>query len=83
MLGTLLRAVKKYKNYKILILPDHPTPVSLRTHTRGEVPFLIYRSCKKLNNGKIRVSGFDEKNARKSKLCFTEGYRLMKFFLKI
>lgn len=31
-------------DYRLLVLPDHPTPVSLRTHTADPVPFLLYDS---------------------------------------
>ena len=38
------------EDYKMIILPDNPTPLSLRTHTSEPVPFLIYQSNNELNN---------------------------------
>jgi len=37
-------------NYKIMILPDHPTPVSKMTHTSEPVPFLIYESSNEIKS---------------------------------
>jgi len=64
--------------YRLMVLPDHYTPLSLRTHTRDPVPFLIYDSCRPL---KDREQVYDEAHARKAGLYFSEGYRLMDFFL--
>ncbi|HHU63645.1 MAG TPA: cofactor-independent phosphoglycerate mutase [Clostridiales bacterium] len=65
--------------YKIMVLPDHPTPLSIRTHTREAVPFLIYRSGhEKIKPGQV----YDEAAAQRSGLVIEEGYRLMDCFLK-
>lgn len=37
-------------DYRMLIMPDHPTPIHLRTHTGNPVPFVLYDSTKKLDN---------------------------------
>ena len=63
----------------MLVLPDHPTPLALRTHTRDAVPFMIYDSTKVYE--KIADS-FTEENAAKSGLIIEEGYKLMDEFLK-
>ena len=67
------------EDYKMIILPDHPTPLALRTHTSDPVPFLIYQSNHELNN----PSGcYDEFGAKETGLYFPEGYKLMDYFLK-
>ncbi len=67
------------EDYKIMVLPDHPTPLKLRTHTSEPVPYLIYQSNdKKEDEGQ----GYDEFAAQKSGLNFSEGHLLMDFFLK-
>ena len=43
ILGPVLKALDKYDDYKVLIMPDHATPLSLRTHTNDPIPFLIYK----------------------------------------
>jgi len=67
------------EDYKMIILPDHPTPLALRTHTSEPVPFLIYQS----NDEKDNLNGnYDEFSAKDTELYFPEGYKLMDYFLK-
>jgi len=65
--------------YKILILPDHPTPLSIRTHTADPVPFVLYDSTKEQMHPQYR---FTEKAAQKSGIYFDAGYKLTDYFLK-
>lgn len=60
--------------YKMLILPDHPTPVSLRCHTADPVPFLLYDS-RTHGDG---VSQFSEKTAASTGLSIPRGHQLLK-----
>ncbi len=62
--------------YRMLILPDHPTPVALRTHTSDPVPYLLYDSTKKVNGPAV----YTEETAAASEYNFDEGYRLMGHF---
>ncbi len=66
------------EEYKIMVLPDHYTPLSLRTHTRDAVPFAIYNSNNSHSGDGKR---FDEEYAQKTGLYFEEGYQLMDYFL--
>ncbi len=78
VVGTILEAFKKKPNFNILILPDHATPVSLRTHTSDIICFGVFGQG-------ITARGFlnySEKEAEKSDLFFEEGYKLMDFFVK-
>ena len=59
--------------FKIMILPDHPTPIRIRTHSIDPVPFLIYSSEKEVNG----ISAFDEFSARTTELYIPNGYTLM------
>jgi 2,3-bisphosphoglycerate-independent phosphoglycerate mutase len=77
ILGPVLEALEKYDDYKVLVCPDHPTPLSLKTHTNDPIPFMIYHK-------KAEVSGVDTWNERTSKetgLFVSEGYTLMDKFL--
>jgi len=80
IVGNIMHGMKQFDEYRILALPDHPTPIELRTHSSEPVPFVIY------DNGKERAGGpvtYDERIAeRKDALLFTEGYTLMDYFLK-
>ncbi len=67
------------EKFKILILPDHPTPLNLRTHTRDAVPYVLYDSTNEINND---FSTYTEENAKNSGNYFDKGYKLLKEFLK-
>ena len=62
----------------MLILPDHPTPVSLRTHTSAPVPYLLYDSTKKVSG----VPAYTEETAASTPFDYAEGFRLMEHFTK-
>jgi len=78
IVGPIIKGLEKYDDYKILILPDHPTPLSLRTHTAEPVPFLIYQKTSPKKSG---VTGYDELQAGKTGLIIDEGYKLMDHFI--
>ncbi len=80
VIGTILKDIVCFKDYKILVLPDHATPITVRTHTEESVPFVIYNSRVHRRNEKI---SFDESIVEKSDvMVFDEGYRLMEYFIK-
>ena len=66
-------------DYRMLILPDHPTPLKLRTHTRDAVPFIIYDSTDETDSN---ISSYTEANAAKTGVLIAEGYKLMEEFIK-
>ena len=66
------------EDFKIMILPDHPTPTRLRTHTSNPVPFMIYSSVEEKNG----VDMFSEENAAKTGLYVKNGYTLMDLLTK-
>ncbi len=80
IVGNIIHGMKQFDEYRILALPDHPTPVELRTHTADPVPFIIYDNTKERTGGHI---SYNEKIAdRKDALVFKDGYTLMDYFLK-
>lgn len=79
ILGKILPELEKYDDYKIMILPDHPTPLALKTHTNDPVPFLIYQKCK-THDG---VSKFCEKNAKETGVFIEKGPEIMKYFINL
>ena len=81
VLGWLLAELPKVTpEFKILLLPDHPTPLCLRTHVADPVPFLIYQHDKPAT--KYSKSVFDEESASQTGLVIEEGYQLMDRFIK-
>ena len=65
-------------DYKMLILPDHPTPISLKTHVSDPVPYVIYDSRKENGSGLT----YNEKNAEKTNVYIDKGHELMKHFIE-
>ncbi len=72
------RFEKEGINYKMLIMPDHPTPISLKTHVSEAVPYVIYDSTK--NEGSNL--SYTEKNGKKTGIYFENGEDLMPHFIK-
>jgi len=64
------------EEYSILVLPDHPTPLRLRTHTSDPVPYIIYRSTA-CRDGARPVSTYNEKTGASTGIYIEEGFRLM------
>ena len=60
----------KGTDFRMLVMPDHPTPVAIRTHTSDAVPFMIYDSRKHLHTG----LGYNEKDASGTGLMVSPGF---------
>ncbi len=76
VLGPILKAFEG-EAIRILIAPDHPTPLSLRTHTNAPVPYLIYDSTK-VQKG---VDCLSEESAAATGVFVEKGHELMGHFL--
>ena len=62
------------EDYRLLVMPDHPTPICIRTHSSNPVPFMIYDSRKDLN----KSWKYNEKEAAQSgNIVIEEGYKLI------
>lgn len=77
ILSPLVDAMKKYGDYSIMVLPDHPTPLAIRTHCGDPVPYLIYRSNAEVNSG-VRI--FDEESAKGTGIYVPVGHKLIDRF---
>jgi 2,3-bisphosphoglycerate-independent phosphoglycerate mutase len=75
LVGRILRGLKE--PYAIAILPDHPTPILVGTHTRDPVPFAIQSPCIEADD----VQKFDEISARKGAFGLVEKESLMSLLL--
>ncbi len=78
VVAPILEGLKKHKDYRIMVLPDHPTPLSLRTHTSDPVPFIIYDSTAEVTS---QAKAYDEVEAKKTDIYVEEGYKLMDWFI--
>ena len=78
IIGPVIEGLEKAgEDFRMLILPDHPTPICVRTHTGTPVPYMLYDSTKSENG----ISTYNEENAKKSGIVWEEGYRLIDHLL--
>jgi len=78
IVGPVLEALQGYESWRILVAPDHPTPVRSRAHSPEPVPFAMAGTG---ING-ILHKNFCEANAAKSGFRIDNGFELMEYFLK-
>jgi 2,3-bisphosphoglycerate-independent phosphoglycerate mutase len=81
VVGTIIRGLKeRFAQYRILLTPDHATPIEVRSHTSEPVPFVIFDSrIKRDNHGVL----YDESLVGRSDIiAIEEGYELMDYFIK-
>jgi 2,3-bisphosphoglycerate-independent phosphoglycerate mutase len=79
VVGTVLKGVDAFSEYKILVLPDHATPIEVKTHTDEPVPFIIYDSRKKQQQD---ITYDESISGRDDVLFFQEGHTLMDYFIQ-
>lgn len=65
------------EDFRLLVLPDHPTPIRVRTHTSLPVPYLLYDSTDVKNN----TWHYNEKEGKASGNYVAEGHTMMDYFL--
>jgi 2,3-bisphosphoglycerate-independent phosphoglycerate mutase len=79
VVGAVLRGAEAFDEYRVLLMPDHATPIEARTHTSEPVPFVIYDSRRKRDN---RGAAFDESIAERKDIMVVErGHTLMDYFI--
>lgn len=67
------------EDFRLLVLPDHPTPICKRTHTSDNVPYMLYDSTGHQHN----TWNYNEKEGRKSGNFIAEGHKLIDKFLEL
>ncbi len=78
VVGTVLKGLQELEPFRVLLLPDHPTPISIRTHTKEMCPFVIYDSRRVKDSEQV----FDEETAMQSGLVVQTGHRIMDRLIK-
>lgn len=66
-------------DFRMLVLPDHPTPIRVRTHTAEPVPYMLYDSTRTYQGASV----YTEKSGRESGIMREEGCLLMKYLLQV
>ncbi|MFB0554562.1 MAG: cofactor-independent phosphoglycerate mutase [Phycisphaerae bacterium] len=78
IVGPVLEALQGYESWRILVMPDHPTPIRNCAHSPEPVPFAMAGD----NISGILHTTFSEANAAKSGFRIDKGFELMEYFLK-
>jgi len=78
IIGPVLNSLQAYEKWRILVMPDHPTPIATRAHSADPVPFAMAGTG--IEN--ILAKTFSEANAKQSGLKIENGFELMEYFLK-
>jgi 2,3-bisphosphoglycerate-independent phosphoglycerate mutase len=80
VVGVLLQGLKEMgEDFRMLILPDHPTPISIKTHTAEPVPFIIFDSRRRMSSG---INSYTEDEILSSGRFVQSGPELMAKFIK-
>lgn len=77
VLPILEEGLEQYEDYKILLLPDHPTPIVTRTHASDPVPYLLYQK----SAPKAGVNTINEETAKATGIYMENGPAMMPHFL--
>ncbi|MEE3334069.1 MAG: cofactor-independent phosphoglycerate mutase [Ruminococcus sp.] len=78
ILAPVVNFLRDYDDFKVLICPDHPTPLDIRTHTSNPVPFVIYDSTAEKHSG---VDTVNEETAKSTGVYIEKGYTLLDYFI--
>ncbi|UCD70657.1 MAG: cofactor-independent phosphoglycerate mutase [Syntrophobacterales bacterium] len=77
---TILEGMREVRDYRVMVLPDHPTPIPLRTHVPDPVPFAIYDSRRK--RSWPEGMSFDEDSVKGSGISIENGYQIMDILMR-
>lgn len=67
------------EEFRLVVLPDHPTPISIRTHSSDNVPYLLYDSRKEQQND----WHYNEREAAQTDNFIEEGHKLIEYLLEV
>ena len=81
IVGPILRGLEPFRDFRILVLPDHPTPIVLKTHSAEPVPFVIF-SSEDREKSPQEGSFFDETSAQNTGCFLDRGHELMEKFIR-
>lgn len=80
IVGPLLKGLEEAgEDYSILVMPDHPTPISIKTHISDPIPYLLYCSTDVTDSG---IDTYTEKTGKSTGVYVEPGYLLMQQLLK-
>ena len=79
VVGTVLKGIGRFGDYRVLVLSDHPTPIAKKTHTSEPSPFAVL--CSRQAENVTGAAGYTEEAARQGRIVVSPGFRLMEGFI--
>jgi 2,3-bisphosphoglycerate-independent phosphoglycerate mutase len=79
VVGTVLQRMSHRTDWRVLLMPDHPTSIALKTHVADPVPFVLYSAEAPRNNGNV---GYNEKDAAKTGIVAEQAFKLMESLIE-
>lgn len=79
VVGTLLKGMDRWRDWRLLLLPDHPTPIVLKTHVSDPVPFVLFSPVKK---GEPAGLGYNERDAKRTGIVVRKAFTLIEALIE-
>ena len=79
VVGTVIQRMAHRKDWRVLLMPDHPTAIALKTHVADPVPFVLYSAAEPRDNGKV---GYNERDAAKTGIVAKQAFKLMEALIE-
>ncbi len=79
VVGTVLQGMAQRKDWRVLLMPDHPTAIVLKTHVADPVPFVLYSAAAPLHPSGL---GYNEKDAKKTGIVVKQAFKLMEALIE-
>jgi len=74
VVGTVLRGMDRWQEWSLLLVPDHPTPIAVKTHVSDPVPFVLFSSREKKESSR---RGYNESDAKKTGVIVKQAHTLI------
>jgi 2,3-bisphosphoglycerate-independent phosphoglycerate mutase len=81
VVGTILNGLHEFSTWRVLLMPDHATPVALKTHSSDPVPFAIL-SSEDEKNGASKPVAYNESSAKTTGVVVPEAWTIMERFIR-
>ena len=81
VVGTILAGLRDHDEWRILLMPDHATPVAIKTHSDDPVPFAVLSSAD-LRRGHQKSVQYNEPSAKSTGVVVSEAWRIMERFIR-
>jgi 2,3-bisphosphoglycerate-independent phosphoglycerate mutase len=82
VVGTILEGLARMPAWRVLVMPDHATPLALRTHSADPVPFAVLSSAEGVRRGSGASRGYNETSARRTGVVVPEAWTIMDGFVR-